>query len=477
MNFSSNLDKDYFKAIGSIADELGMPAFVVGGWVRDLIMNRPSGDVDIVVQGSGIELAQAVAKHYKSNKVNVFKNFGTAMVKIPDGDGFVEIEFVGARKESYRRDSRKPIVEDGTLEDDQQRRDFTINAMAISLNINTFGDLVDPFDGLYHIAQKIIKTPLDPEITFSDDPLRMMRAIRFATQLNFEIDPKTFDAIKSQAYRLEIVSMERIAEELRKIIMSAKPSIGFKLLDESGLLMQVFPELLKMKGVDTVDGISHKDNFYHTIQVLDNIAPYTTNYWLRLAAILHDIGKPATKRFVKGQGWTFHGHEVVGANMVAQIFRRLKLPVHEDMKYVQKIVRLHLRPIALVEDVVTDSAIRRLLMEAGDDVDDLMTLCHADITSKNERKVQRIHRNYEIVKVRLVEIEENDKLRNWQPPISGDDIMKYFNIKPSREVGLIKNKIREAILDGSLENDFDKAFSFMVSEGVKLGLKLQNNND
>ncbi len=467
------IEKPVFKIISDSADEMGAPAYVVGGYVRDIILEHESHDVDIVVVGSGIELAKRVAAKIGNGvNVNIFKNFGTAMIK-SSGISDWELEFVGARKESYRSDSRKPIVEDGTLEDDQNRRDFTINAMAISLQKENYGTLLDPFDGMGDIERMIIRTPLEPDITFSDDPLRMMRAIRFATQLNFNIFPETFEAIKKNAERIKIVSKERILDELNKIILTPKPSIGFRLLDESGLLKIIFPQMSNLKGVETKEGKAHKDNFYHTIKVLDNLAKNTNNLWLLWSAILHDIAKPATKRYDSESGWTFHGHEFLGAKMVPGVFRSLKLPMNDKMKYVQKLVRLHLRPIILSESHITDSAIRRLLYEAGDDVDDLMLLCEADITSKNKEKVKKFLSNFKLVRKKLVEVEEKDKLRNWQPPISGEVIMETFNIKPCKEVGDIKNAIREAILDGKVRNNYDEAFQFMIKLGGEMGLNVR----
>ncbi|HOI87712.1 MAG TPA: HD domain-containing protein [Lentimicrobium sp.] len=450
-----------------MAAETGVPVYVIGGYVRDLFLKRGSKDIDFVTVGDGILLAEKVASSFQGHHpVSVFRNFGTAMFHLDD----LQLEFVGARRESYHPDSRKPDVSSGTLEDDQKRRDFTINALAISLNRDSYGELLDPFEGIEDLEKGIIRTPLDPDITFSDDPLRMMRAVRFAAQLGFTIHPETSRAISRNSGRIKIISGERISEELNKIILSEKPSVGFKLLDKAGLLEIIFPQFVALKGAATVDGKGHKDNFYHTLEVLDRIAPNTGNLWLRWAAVLHDIGKPPTRRFLPDQGWTFHGHEVKGARMVPQIFRQLRLPLNEKMKYVQKLVSLHLRPIGLTEEEVTDSAVRRLLFDAGDDIDDLMTLCEADITSKNKEKVQRFLANFAMVREKLREIEEKDRLRNWQPPVSGEVIMEAFGLNPGKEVGVIKTAIREAILDGKLENDFGKAYSFMLDEGKKMGL-------
>lgn len=460
-------ETELLKAVAEAASKMGVPAFAVGGFVRDKILDRPTKDIDVVCIGDGMELAQSFSKLFHPKPpVALFKTFGTAQVKFED----IEIEFVGARKESYARNSRKPEVTPGTIEDDQNRRDFTVNALAIELNVANFGHIIDPFGGLVDLENKILKTPLQPEQTFDDDPLRMMRAIRFATQLDFTITPETFKGIQQMADRIKIVSQERITDELQKIMMTKKPSKGWYLLKESGLLQHIFPLLLQLEGAETLDGIGHKDNFSHTLQVLDNVANTSDDVWLRWAALLHDIAKPKTKKFEKGFGWTFHGHEVVGARMVPKIFTHLKLPLNEKMKMVQKLVALHLRPISLTKEHVTDSAIRRLLFDAGDDIDYLMLLCAADITSKNQNKVKRYLQGFEFVKIRLQEVEEKDSIRNWQPPITGEMIMEVFNISPSKQVGLIKDAIREAILDGVISNDYDEAYSFMLKEGSKLGL-------
>ncbi len=461
--------------VATAAEHLNVPAYLIGGFVRDKIIGRNTKDADIVCLGDGIALAHSTASFFVPKPyVAFFKNFGTAQIKVPienETNNLFEVEFVGARKESYNRDSRKPMVEIGTLEDDQNRRDFTINALAISLNKNDFGKLIDPFNGVQDIENKILQTPLEPEQTFSDDPLRMMRAIRFATQLNFTIAPATFEAITTMASRIKIVSQERITDELNKIMLASKPSIGWDLLSKSGLLQIVFPQMMALHGAEYVDGKGHKDNFYHTLQVLDNISEHTNDLWLRWAALLHDIAKPNTKRFEEGFGWTFHGHEVVGARMVPKIFNQLKLPLNEKMRLVQKLVALHLRPISLTKENITDSAIRRLLFEAGDEIDALMLLCNADITSKNKQKVQRYLQNFELVKQRMKVVEENDNLRNWQPPISGELIMEVFNLKPSREVGKIKDAIREAILDGVIENNYTAAYEFMLIKAKELNLQ------
>ena len=492
------LDAPVFKLVSDVAGELGVRAFVIGGYVRDCFLGRPNTDIDIVVEGSGIALAEAVAAKVHT-RVSVFKNFGTAMLHYKG----IEVEFVGARKESYNRNSRKPIVEDGTLEEDQLRRDFTINAMAVSLCKEDFGALVDPFGGIRDLASGIIRTPLQPEQTYSDDPLRMLRAIRFAAQLStpehpFTIVPESLEAMRTMASRLKILSCERIVEEVNKMLLTARPSMAFRLMDDTGLLEQFLPQLVQLKGAETIDGKGHKENFSHTLQVVDNVAAgeiqaiaegrlhdyepeldgdgwvesvrTKPNVWLRWAALLHDIGKPASKRYTPGQGWTFHGHEVIGARMVPKIFQSLKMPLNEKMKYVQKLVGLHLRPIALVDDEVTDSAVRRLLFDAGNDIDDLMLLCHADITSKNPAKVARLHRNFELVKEKLVEVEAKDAIRNWKNPITGDYVMEVFGIEPCNLIGQIKEAVKNAILDGVIPNDFEAADRLMREKAAELGL-------
>ena len=472
MNLKEKINIDIFKLIGNVADSMNLETYVVGGYVRDLIMQRPSTDIDIVTIGSGIELAKAIADiipHKK--KVSVFKNFGTAMIHYQSENRDWQVEFVGARKESYRRDSRKPIVEDGTLEDDQNRRDFTINAMAISLNEATFGNLIDPFDGLFDIKRHIIRTPLDPDVTFSDDPLRMMRCIRFATQLDFSIMPETFDAIERNKERIRIISQERITEEINKIMLSRFPSKGWQLLDRCGLLQIIFPEVTALKGVESVGERSHKDNFKHTMEVLDNVAKESSDLWLRWAALLHDIAKPVCKRFDEKTGFSFHGHEVKGSRMAEKIFRRMKLPMTDPMKYVQKLIFLHLRPIALVEDEVTDSAVRRLLFEAGDDIDDLMLLCHSDITSKNMFKKAKYIENLRLVKQKMIEIEEKDRIRNFKVPVSGEEIMQMYGLDPCKTVGILKDKIKDSILDGVIPNDKAAALELLDAEAQKLGLQ------
>ncbi len=465
-NLSQHLTHPVFKVACQVVTELNLEAYVIGGFVRDLILGRPSKDIDIVVIGNGMDLAKACAEKLRVKKVSLFENFGTAQFVYKD----LEVEFVGARKESYRRDSRKPIVENGTLADDQNRRDFTINALAISLHKDNFGELIDPFGGLVDLENEVIRTPLDPDTTYSDDPLRMMRAIRFASQLNFKIERKSLESIANNAHRLEIISRERITDELNKIILSDTPSRGFKLLYSTKLLHEFFPEMVALYGVDTRKGKSHKDNFYHTLEVLDNISENTNDLWLRWAAIMHDIAKPPTKRFDERVGWTFHGHEDLGSRMVPKIFARLKLPLDAKMKYVQKLVRLHLRPIALVKGFVTDSAVRRLLFEAGDDIDDLMTLCNADITSKNEFKVKKCRNNFQTVKEKLLAVEEKDRIRNFQPPVSGGLIMETFGLRPCAEVGTIKTRIKEAILEGDIQNNPEEAFAFMLKIGTEMGL-------
>jgi poly(A) polymerase len=464
---TEELQHPIFSIIKELADKTNTEVYVIGGYVRDRIMGRPfKNDVDILVIGSGIDFATKLGERLHT-KVAVYKSFGTAML-VYDG---LDVEFVGARKESYRRDSRKPIVEDGTLQDDQNRRDFTINAMAYSLNSETYGQLLDPFDGLADIENRIIRTPLAANETFSDDPLRMMRAIRFATQLNFKIDVQAIEAIVETKDRIQIISKERITDEMNKIILSKKPSIGFKYLFDTGLLALVFPAMANLYGVDYVDGKGHKDNFYHTLEVLDNVAETSDDLWLRWAAIMHDIAKPATKRFDKRIGWTFHGHEDKGARMVPKLFAEMKLPLNEKMKFVQKLVQLHLRPIVLAQDIVTDSAVRRLLFEAGDDIDALMLLCHADVTTKNEFKKKKYRDNFELVKQKLKDVEERDHLRNWQPPVTGEDIMHVFDLGPSRQVGIIKNAIREAILDGEIPNERMAAYNFMLDKAKALNLE------
>lgn len=464
---TEDLQHPIFSIIKDLADKTDTEVYVIGGYVRDRIMGRSfKNDVDILVIGSGIDFATKLGEHLHT-KVAVYKSFGTAML-VYDG---LDVEFVGARKESYRRDSRKPIVEDGTLQDDQNRRDFTINAMAYSLNSATYGQLLDPFDGLSDIENRIIRTPLPPKETFSDDPLRMMRAIRFATQLNFKIDVEALEAIVETKERIQIISKERITDEMNKIILSKKPSIGFKYLFDTGLLQLVFPAMANLYGVDYVDGKGHKDNFYHTLEVLDNVADMSDDLWLRWAAIMHDIAKPATKRFDKRIGWTFHGHEDRGARMVPKFFADMKLPLNEKMKFVQKLVQLHLRPIVLAQDIVTDSAVRRLLFEAGDDIDALMLLCHADVTTKNEFKKKKYRDNFELVKQKLKDVEERDHLRNWQPPVTGEDIMHVFGLGPSKQVGVIKNAIREAILEGDIPNERMAAYQFMLDKAKELNLE------
>ena len=459
---------DIFKHISATADELGLECYVVGGYVRDLFLQRHSEDIDVVVVGSGIAMAKALGKRLgRGANVSVFKNFGTAQVKYHG----MEVEFVGARKESYSHDSRKPVVEDGTLEDDQNRRDFTINALAVCLNAARYGELVDPFDGIADLKERVIRTPLDPDVTFSDDPLRMMRCIRFATQLNFYIDDETFEALERNRERISIISRERIADELNKIILSPVPSKGFIDLDRSGLLELIFPELVALQGVETRNGRGHKDNFYHTLEVLDNISRNTDNLWLRWAALLHDIAKPQTKRWEPKAGWTFHNHNFIGAKMVPDIFRKMKLPMNEKMKYVQKLVGLHMRPIVIADEEVTDSAVRRLLFEAGDDIEDLMTLCEADITSKNRERKERFLNNFQLVRCKLKDLEERDRIRNFQPPVSGEEIMETFGLPPCREIGSLKSAIKDAILDGIIPNEHDAAYAFMLQRAEKMGLK------
>ncbi len=472
MKIAFNLSHPVFEAVKQAATKLNVETYAVGGYVRDQILVRPCKDIDFVCVGSGIELANATAEILDKNlRPVVFKNFGTANFR---WDG-MEIEFVGARKESYQRDSRKPFVEEGSLQDDQNRRDFTINALALSMNEKNFGEFIDPFDGLQDLNNKLIRTPLDPDITFSDDPLRMMRAIRFATQLDFQILPETFESIKRNVERIKIISQERITDELNKIILARKPSTGFILLEEAGLLQIIFPEFQALKGVENYEGKGHKDNFFHTLQVLDNITRTTKDLWLRWAAILHDIAKPPTKRFVPNEGWTFHGHEVLGSKWVPRIFKNLKLPLGNEMKFVRKMVFLHLRPIALTKEEITDSALRRLLFEAGDDIESLMMLCEADITTKNRHKMIRYLERFEKVRERLKEVEEKDKVRNFQPPVTGELIMETFGISPRREIGEIKEAIKEAILEGAIQNDYNEAYEMMLKLGENLGLKRVDN--
>ena len=470
MNYSGALQHNIFKIISESASFLNIDAYVIGGYVRDHILNRGTHkDIDVVAIGSGIALANEVAKRLPDQpKVKVFKTYGTAMINFED----LEIELVGARRESYQKDSRNPIVEDGSLEDDQNRRDFTINALALNLDKDHYGMLLDPFDGLKDLERKIIRTPLDPDVTYSDDPLRMLRAIRFATQLGFSIEQPSLESIEKNKERIKIITKERIVTELHKILASDVPSQGFLLLEETGLLPYILPELIALKGIDEVEGQRHKDNFYHTLEVVDNIAKTTNDLWLRWAALLHDIGKAPTKRFSKKVGWTFHGHEFEGSKMVYKLFKRLKMPLNEKMKFVQKMVLMSSRPIALADDIVTDSAVRRLVFDAGDHVDDLMTLCEADITTKNPKKFKKYHNNFQLVRQKIVEVEERDHIRNFQPPISGEDIMKTFDLKPSKEIGLIKEAIKEAILEGEIPNEYDAAYDLMIKEGKRLGLKI-----
>ncbi len=472
MNYKEALQHSIFKIISQSAKELQLDAYVIGGFVRDIILNRGEPkDIDIVAIGSGIDLAKQVAKNLPNKpKVQIFKTYGTAMLRYDE----IEIEFVGARKESYNENSRNPIVENGTLQDDQNRRDFTINALALDLSKNKFGDLLDPFNGIKDLESQIIKTPLNPDITYSDDPLRMMRAIRFATQLNFKIEENSLKSISKNNHRIKIITNERIVVELNKILESKTPSIGFLLLEQTGLLSYILPELTALKGIDEVEGQRHKDNFYHTLEVVDNIAKHTDNLWLRWAALLHDIGKAPTKKFSKKVGWTFHGHEFEGSKMVYHLFKRLKMPLNDKMKFVQKMVFMSSRPIVLAQDIVTDSAVRRLVFDAGDYVEDLMTLCEADITTKNPKKFNKYHNNFKIVRDKIIEVEARDHVRNFQPPISGEEIMKAFNIKPSREIGIIKETIKEAILEGDIPNEHEAAYRLMLREGERLGLKVSN---
>jgi tRNA nucleotidyltransferase (CCA-adding enzyme) len=472
MNYKSALNNTIFEVISKASQELNIDSYVIGGFVRDLLLKRGTKkDIDVVAVGSGIELALKVSELLpKKPKVQVFKTYGTAMLRFEDTD----IEFVGARKESYNHDSRNPIVENGTLQDDQNRRDFTINALALSLNPSNFGELLDPFAGISDLESKTIKTPLDPDITFSDDPLRMLRGIRFATQLGFEIHPDSLDSITKNAERIKIISGERIVEELNKILLTEKPSLGFLLLYKTGLLELILPELTALNQVEEIEGHTHKNNFYHTLEVVDNICPNTEDVWLRWAALLHDIGKAPTKRFNKKQGWTFHGHEFLGGKMVKKIFERLHMPLNHKMKFVQKMVVMSSRPIVLAQDTVTDSAVRRLVFDAGEDVENLMTLCEADITTKNPNKFKKYHSNFEIVRKKIVEVEARDHVRNFQPPISGEEIMELFNLKPSREIGILKEAVKEAILEGEIQNEYQAAYEFILKKGAKLGLKIND---
>ena len=470
MNYKQALNNKIFEVISQASQELNLESYVIGGYVRDLILKRDfKKDIDIVAVGSGIELALKVSEILPNKpKVQVFKNYGTAMLRYKD----IDIEFVGARKESYNQDSRNPVVENGTLEDDQNRRDFTINALALSLNKNSYGDLVDPFDGLIDIENKTLKTPLNPDITFSDDPLRMLRGIRFATQLNFEIESESLISITKNAERIKIISGERIVDELNKILSTAKPSIGFLLLYKTGLLDLILPELTALNNVEEIEGHTHKNNFYHTLEVVDNICPNTDDVWLRWSALLHDIGKAPTKRFTKKQGWTFHGHEFLGGKMAKKIFERLHMPLNHKMKFVQKMVMMSSRPIVLSQEMVTDSAVRRLVFDAGEDVENLMTLCEADITTKNPNKFKKYHSNFEIVRKKIIEVEERDQVRNFQPPISGEEIMTLFDLKPSKEIGILKEAIKEAILEGEIPNEYHAAYQFMIKRAAKIGLKI-----
>ena len=468
MNYKKALQHNIFNIISQSAKELAVDSYVIGGYVRDYILNRGEHkDIDVVAIGSGIELATQVAKNLPNHpKVQIFKTYGTAMLRHEE----MEVEFVGARKESYNENSRNPVVENGTLEDDQNRRDFTINALALSLSEENFGELLDPFNGIEDLENKIIRTPLDPDITYSDDPLRMLRAIRFATQLDFWIEEKSLESIKNNNHRLEIITKERIVVELNKIMLSTKPSKGFLLLEKTGLLDRILPELTALKGIDEIEGQRHKDNFYHTLEVVDNISQHTDNLWLRWAALLHDIGKAPTKRFDKKIGWTFHGHEFKGSKMVYHLFKRLKMPLNDKMKYVQKLVMMSSRPIVISQDTVTDSAVRRLMFDAGEDIDDLMTLCEADITTKNPKRYAKYHQNFQVVRQKMEEVEERDHIRNFQPPITGELIMETFRIKPSREIGIIKETIKEAILEGDIPNEYEAAYELMLKEGKRLGL-------